>query len=85
MSDEQPWTLAQAKAKFSEVVDRALTIGPQVITRRGRSAAVVVSAEEWDRKCGRLGRLVDFLETSPLRDSGIESERRRDQPAKIDL
>jgi prevent-host-death family protein len=39
-------TVAEAKAKFSEVPDRALSDGPQTITRNGRPTAVIVSAEE---------------------------------------
>jgi prevent-host-death family protein len=38
------WTVAEAKAKFSEVIDRAQSDGPQTITRKGRKAAVVVGA-----------------------------------------
>jgi len=47
------WTLADAKAHLSEVVESALTKGPQVITRHGRKAVVVVAAEEWERKTRR--------------------------------
>ncbi len=43
------WTVAEAKAKFSELVDSARASGPQTITRNGRTAVVVVSAEEWER------------------------------------
>ena len=38
----QLWTVAQAKAKFSEVVDQARVSGPQTITKNGRAAVVVV-------------------------------------------
>ncbi len=41
------WSLAEAKAKFSEVIERAKTEGPQHVTRNGKDAAVVVSADEW--------------------------------------
>jgi len=41
------WTVAEAKAKFSEVVDKARVNGPQTITKNGRTAVVVVSAEDW--------------------------------------
>lgn len=41
------WSVARAKAKLSEVIDRAKAEGPQYVTRNGRDAAVVVSAEEW--------------------------------------
>jgi prevent-host-death family protein len=59
--------VAQAKARFSEVVDRALKQGPQAITRNGRPAVVVVSVEEWSRKSGRKGTLAEFFAASPLR------------------
>jgi prevent-host-death family protein len=48
------WTIASAKARFSELVDRAQT-GPQTITRNGKPSAVIVSAEEWARKTVRKG------------------------------
>ena len=41
------WQLQQAKQQFSEVVRRALEDGPQVVTRHGREAVVVVSAAEF--------------------------------------
>lgn len=43
------WTLQDAKARFSAVVDAALAGEPQEVTRRGRPAVVVVGAEEWSR------------------------------------
>jgi prevent-host-death family protein len=79
------WTLADAKAHLSEVVDSALKKGPQVITRHGRKAVVVVAAKEWDRKTQRQGTLADFFADSPLRDSGLEIERPRDGPRELDL
>lgn len=79
------WTLADAKARLSEVVDNALKKGPQVITRRGRKAVVVVAAEEWERRTQRKGTLADFFAASPLRDSDLEVERSQDGPREIDL
>ena len=79
------WTLADAKAHLSEVVESALKKGPQVITRHGRKAVVVVSAEEWERKTQRQGTLADFFAASPLRDSGLEIERPQDGPRDLDL
>ena len=69
------WTVAEAKAKFSEVIDRAQSDGPQTITRNGRTTAVVVAAEEWERKTRRKGNLAEFFATSPLRGSGIKIKR----------
>jgi prevent-host-death family protein len=79
------WTVAQAKAKFSEVIDKARSLGPQTITRNGRRAAVVVAADEWERKTRRKGNLAEFFASSPLRRSGLKIDRgiRRDEPAVI--
>jgi prevent-host-death family protein len=78
------WTLAGAKARFSEVVDRAQA-GPQIITRNGKPSAVVVSAEEWARKTERKGTLAEFLLASPLRGANIEFERQHDTPRDVML
>ena len=79
------WTVAEAKAKFSEVIDRAAKNGPQTVTRNGRTAAVVVAAEEWERKTKRTGNLAEFLGSSPLRRSNLKIPRRKDRPGKVDL
>ena len=79
------WTLAQAKAKLSEVIELARSRGPQTITRNGRTAVVIVAAEEWERKTKRKGSLADFFAASPLRDSGLKVARRSDRARKLDL
>jgi prevent-host-death family protein len=80
----QTWTVAQAKAKFSEVIDRAMSEGPQTVTRKGRSAVIVVDAEEWNRKTKRVGTLADFFASSPLQEGGLKLPRRA-RPRKVDL
>lgn len=79
------WSVAEAKARFSELIDKAASLGPQVITRKGRTAAIVVSAEEWDRKTKRKGNLAEFFAASPLRGSGVDLRRRKDRPRVVDL
>lgn len=81
----QDWTVAEAKAKFSEVIERARSEGPQTITRNGRTAAVIVGAEEWERKTHRAGNLAEFLAASPLRGSGLKVRRQKDGPRKLEL
>ncbi|WP_439394055.1 type II toxin-antitoxin system Phd/YefM family antitoxin [Bradyrhizobium sp. PMVTL-01] len=76
---EDIWTLAKAKARLSEVIDRAQA-GPQVITRHGKPDAVIVSAEEWARKTARKGTLAEFLLASPLRGADLDLERVHDAP-----
>src|ERR1700720_4249870 len=81
----QNWTVAEAKAKFSEVIERAMADGPQTITRNGRTAAVIVGADEWQRKTKRVGNLAEFFAQSPLRESGLKIRRIKDRPSKINL
>jgi prevent-host-death family protein len=79
------WKVAEAKARFSELIDRALHEGAQEITRHGRRAVVVVAAREWDRRATRQESLVEFLDSSPLRGSGLEIKRLRDRPRPVEL
>lgn len=83
-ASSESWTVADAKARLSEVIDRAQR-DPQVITRHGKPSAVVVSAEEWARKTARKGSLAEFLLGSPLRGVELELERDRETPRDLDL
>jgi len=79
------WSLADAKAHLSEVVELALNTGPQTITRRGKDAVVVVSVEDWERQSQPRVPLSELFRNSPLYDSGIDLERIREYPRDIDL
>lgn len=63
------WTLQDAKNKFSAVVDAALAGQPQEVTRRGKSAVMVVSCEEYyallEGAKQRRERFVDHLMAFP--------------------
>jgi prevent-host-death family protein len=71
------WQLQDAKARFSDVVRRAVEQGPQHVTVNGEERAVVVSAQEYERLTGhRTGReLVDLLAESPLAEVEFEHPR----------
>ena len=43
------WPVQDAKARFSEFLEACITNGPQVVTKRGTEAAVLVPIEEWRR------------------------------------
>jgi prevent-host-death family protein len=79
------WTVAEAKAKFSELIEKAKSEGPQKITKHGRTTAVIVAAEQWERKVRRKGNLAEFLATSPLRGSGVRLKRLSLRLRKIEL
>ena len=82
--DDKSWTVAGAKAKLSEVIERAQS-APQTITRNGKPSVVVVSAEEWRKKTERKGSLAAFLLESPLRGTDLQVERLRDEPRDLSL
>ena len=79
------WTVAEAKAKLSEVIDHAQNNGPQTITRNGRRAVVVVDVEEWERRTKRSGNLAEFFAASPLHGSGVKIRRSRDRLRRTGL
>ncbi|MGH7986305.1 MAG: type II toxin-antitoxin system Phd/YefM family antitoxin [Candidatus Binataceae bacterium] len=83
--DRATWPVAEAKARFSEMIDRALRDGPQTITRNGKQAVVVVSAEEWRRKTRRTGNLAEFFAASPLRGSRLKVKRTKDRSRAVEL
>ena len=59
------WQLQEAKSRFSEVVDLALKEGPQLVTRRGEEAVVILAANEYRRLSGQTANLMDCLLNAP--------------------
>lgn len=80
------WKLEDAKNGFSELVRRALKHEPQLVTRHGRKAVVVLSAEDYERLTG-APNLRDFLLDSPFADAlasgDLDLERPRDEDRDI--
>ena len=83
--EKQEWTVANAKAHFSAIIEQARASGPQTVTRNGKPTAVIVSIEEWERRTARKGTLAEFFMNSPLRGSGIDLTRHDEPPREIDL
>ena len=79
----QSWQVQEAKARFSELMRDAAKDGPQTITIRGRRAAVVLSADDYDRLKRPKPSLVEFLRASPL--AGVELDIKRDRSPPRDV
>ena len=79
------WKLEDAKARFSELVRRASSDGPQTVTVRGREAVIIVSADQYRRlnPAKPSVPLVQFLEGLDL--SGLDLTRERDVGRDVEL
>ena len=87
-SSAATWQLQTAKAQFSEVIRRARSSGPQVVTKQGREEAVIVGIEEFKRLTQRAKQpesLVQFFAQSPLAETDIDLERKSDYGRGGDL
>ncbi len=73
------WLLQEAKARFSELVRRVRSEGPQHVSVHGREEVVVISAEEFRRLKGEpTGKtLIAALQASPYQEVDIEPRRVR--------
>lgn len=77
------WQLQEAKSRFSEVVDLSLSEGPQMVTRRGQDAVVILSASDYRRLCGSPS-LLGVLLNAP-RGEPLNLERSSEPIRKVDL
>jgi prevent-host-death family protein len=87
-SFKRAWQLQDAKARFSELFRLVRSKGPQWVTRQGKEAVVVLSAEQFDELIKRQKgprSLVDFFTKSPLAGIGVKFERDADYGRPIDL
>jgi prevent-host-death family protein len=83
MEERMAWQLQEAKAKFSELVQKAIDEGPQTVTRHGHDAVVVISVEEFRLMQKRQIDFKEFLASAPL--EGVDLERDRDYGRDVDL
>ena len=74
----QSWPVQDAKARFSEFLEKCLTEGPQLVTKRGAEAAVLVPAEEWRRlQASARASLKELLLSNQARTETLTPVRRQ--------
>lgn len=73
------WQLQEAKNRFSEVIERAVKSGPQVITKRGAQVAILLSYAEYRKLVARQQtcRVSQFFRESPLTQVPLDLRRDR--------
>ena len=83
------WAVAEAKAKFSELIETAREQGAQEITRNGKLVGILVSPEEWKKAKHTAAQnartMSDFFKISPLAGSGLDLRRSRTKARKVEL
>ena len=82
---ENSWQLQNAKNKFSNLVDKAQHNGPQIVTKRGKDAVVVLSIDEYKKLIKPKTSLLKFFQNSPLSKINLDIKRNKDLPRDIEL
>lgn len=82
---ENHWQLQDAKNKFSNLVDKAQLNGPQIVTKHGKDAVVVLSIDEYKKLIKPKTNLVKFFKNSPLAKEDLELTRSKEIPRDIVL
>lgn len=78
------WKLQDAKARFSQLVNDAMSEGPQFVTKHGRDAVVVISTEHYRELLAERPTFVSYLLSAPKVEE-FEIPPRRDTGRKIEL
>jgi prevent-host-death family protein len=78
------WQVQTAKQRFSELVERAVSEGPQIVTKHGRPTVVVVEVGEFRRLSGATMDFKEFLMSAPD-FSMLDLERSKELPRELDL
>ena len=69
------WQLPEAESQFGEVVDEAISHGPQLITKRGGEAAILLSYAEYGKLVVKQQKLSAFFHESPLAEVVLDLRR----------
>jgi len=79
------WQLQDAKSKFSQLVENAMSSNPQFVTKHGNNAVVILSFEDYKKITKPKEDLVAFLRDSPLKEIELDISRNGELPRDIEL
>ncbi len=82
---ENQWQLQDAKNKFSNLVETVQKRGPQVVTKHGKEAVVVISISEYRQLTKPKTTLVEFFKNSPLAEENLDLSRSKEKPRDVFL
>lgn len=78
------WRLAEAKNRLSEVINKALSEGPQKITRRD-DTVIILSKKDYEKLTGKQSGFKDFLLNQTPKIDDLDLNRDKTQMREIDL
>ena len=79
------WQMQEAKARLSEVIQKACKEGPQEISIRGKVTAIMLSKEQYKHLTSPKSSFIKFLQESPLFGSKLEIERDKSLCREVEL
>ena len=77
------WQVQDAKQRFSELIRKAHSDGPQVVTRHGEEIAVVIDIADYRRLKGEIAEFKDYLRSGPVFDD-LDLGRTAERPRSTD-
>ena len=82
---DNTWQLQDAKSKFSQLVENAMSSEPQFVTKHGNNAVVVLSFDDYKKITKPKMDLVTFLRNSPLAEVELDVSRDGELPRNMEL
>ena len=79
------WKLQDAKSRFSELFERVMVEGVQIVTRHGTKKVAIIPLEEYERLTRPKSSLSEFFLSSPLAGSELVIKRVEDLPRDIEI
>ncbi|MHC4872153.1 MAG: type II toxin-antitoxin system Phd/YefM family antitoxin [Planctomycetota bacterium] len=79
------WQLQEAKSKFSHLVEKAQNHNPQIVTKHGKEAVVILSIEDYREMQKPEKSLVKFFKESPLAGEDLDIKRDKSLTRDIEL
>lgn len=79
------WQLQEAKNRFSRLVEDAQKRGPQIVTKSGKKAVVVVSYDDYEKLTSPDEDLITYFQNSPLAEVNLDINRSKEIPRDIEL
>lgn len=82
---QQTWALQDAKNRFSTVVNRTLSEGPQIVTRHGIPVVAIIPISDLDGQSIAKESFVQFFRNSPLFDCNLDLNRDKSTCREVSL